>query len=115
MSREGVPAEWREAIRVWAEAEPNIVAAYAFGSRAKGTHTCESDLDLAYELDFTDDDEALGFAICEAGRLHDQLQPHIPVVLDLDWMHRDDVVVWPAVREHGVELYRRAHEGGERP
>lgn len=96
---------WIEAIRAWAAGEPLIEAAYVFGSRVKGTHADGSDLDVAVIVAGADDGERLGNAIFEKTRWAAELQPRLPVKLHLQCAMDDDVVVMPAVRDHGQLVY----------
>lgn len=99
-----IEASWLEAITRWAETKPRILSVYLFGSRAKGTHREDSDLDLAIILTHANE-SAETYWTFEADRLVTSLAPKLPVTLDLQVALGDDRVVMPAVREHGVLLY----------
>ena len=48
-----VPESLRESLRTWAAAKPLVNRLWVFGSRARGDHRQDSDLDIAIELDLT--------------------------------------------------------------
>lgn len=74
----------RDIVRAWAAENPRVSAAYLFGSRLKGTHRKDSDLDVAVKLlnpkgrpgDFCDWAEL-------ADELRRSLAERLPVALDL--------------------------------
>ena len=76
--------ELGEIVRNWAAAHPRVSAAYLFGSRVKGTHRNDSDIDVAVEL-FTPKGNPGGF--CDWAELADELRASLgsllPVALDL--------------------------------
>lgn len=96
---------WVDKIATWAASEPLIEAAYLFGSRVKGTHHVDSDLDVAVIVAGFDDGERLGNSIFEKPRWILELQSQLPVKLHLQCAMDDDVVVMPAVRDHGRLIY----------
>lgn len=112
MMDDGVEQDWVDAISVWAASEPLIEAAYVFGSRVKGTHRADSDLDVAVIVAGSDEGERLGNAICEKPRWIAGLQPRLPVKLHLQCAMDDDEVVMPAVREHGRIIYEAGAGSG---
>ncbi|MBV2146757.1 nucleotidyltransferase domain-containing protein [Sphingobium sp. AS12] len=95
------------AIRDWAESEPLILQAYVFGSRAKGVHRAESDIDLAIKVYGATVGEALANGIFEKGRWLSDLQARLPMTVDLQPMQDDDIVVTPAVIDHGILVFDR--------
>ena len=103
----GLLPHWSETIRSWAETQPMVLEVYAFGSRVKGAYRPDSDLDLAFLVAGKDDGERLGNAICLLPGWRVELQAMILVKVHAQAMFDDDEVVAPAVREHGVELFRR--------
>lgn len=75
-----------ELITGWTEAQPLVRKAYVFGSRVKGTHSPNSDLDVAIELVPRPGDETvLATWICEARALRESLARVVPVPVDLEW------------------------------
>jgi predicted nucleotidyltransferase len=107
---EQLPAEWREVVHRWAEREPLIVAAFAFGSRAKGVARPDSDLDLAVVVAGADEGERDCNWICEAGGWKNALQSLLPVEVDLWSIGDNDERVRPAVEEHGIQLFVRSSQ-----
>ena len=104
---EQLPQPWVEAIQSWASSEPLILAVYVFGSRAKGTAVDGSDLDIAIKVDGRDSGEALANAIFGKQKWVSLLSKAIPAAIDLQSMFPDDVVVTPAVNEHGRLIFER--------
>lgn len=104
---QAIPQTWRATIATWAASEPLIVAAYVFGSRAKGSHHAASDLDIALELAGADPQEQFTNWICEGERWKRDLSQHLPVDLDLNAINEGDETVGPAVSDHGICIYRR--------
>lgn len=102
-----INSEWVEAIRHWAANESLIEAAYLFGSRVKGTHRFDSDLDVAIIVAGGDDGERLGNAISCMSNWIAVLQPQLSVSLDLRSAMDDDTIVMPAVHEHGILIFDR--------
>ena len=47
---EGIQDEWVETISVWARQDGGVRAVWIYGSRARGTATPDSDLDIAIRL-----------------------------------------------------------------
>jgi predicted nucleotidyltransferase len=101
-----MPEASRSAVVHWARRNERIRAVYPFGSRAKGTSRPESDVDIAVILTDDENDTATGYAIFQGDRLRAELAPSLPMELHLHFIDPGDTVVWPAVQEHGVELYR---------
>ena len=108
-SDDGLAEGWRHRAAQWAAEKGRIHELHLFGSRAKGDFVEESDVDLAYVLLFDDLGEALAYAMFEAKGWDRELQEVIgaPVQLELADPERD-MVVWPAVKEHGQLIYRKA-------
>ncbi|UAJ10641.1 nucleotidyltransferase domain-containing protein [Glacieibacterium megasporae] len=103
----GVQQHWTNAIREWAGRQPLVIEVYAFGSRVKGGYRPDSDLDLAFVIDGQDEGETLGNAIFLLPSWRNELQAMLPVEVHAQPMFDDDEVVAPAVRDHGMLLFRR--------
>jgi len=78
--------DMRDAVANWASTQPLIRKAYLFGSRVRGTHRPNSDLDVAIEI-FTmlGDENPLTTWTCEAQRLKASISGVVPVIIDLNW------------------------------
>jgi predicted nucleotidyltransferase len=101
-----IPEEWMQALISWANDNERVSSAYLYGSRVMGTHEADSDLDIAIRLDGNDEDPFTTWAF-EADAWRNQLAELLPVAVHLELAQDDDAVVWPAVLEHGIEIFRR--------
>ncbi|WP_057395813.1 nucleotidyltransferase family protein [Pseudomonas fluorescens] len=74
------------AVAKWASKQPLVRKAYLFGSRVRGTHKPNSDLDVAVEI-FTLQGDSSPFTTwtCEAQRLKASIAGVVPVIIDLNW------------------------------
>jgi predicted nucleotidyltransferase len=105
---DGLEPGWRHRAAAWAAGKERIHELHLFGSRAKGDHAEESDVDLAYVLTGSDRGEVLAFSICECTGWERELQEVIGAPVQLEFAEPlTDMVVWPAVREHGQLIYRK--------
>ena len=100
------------AIRRWAKSHPEIQRVYLFGSRAKGTHDPDSDVDLAIQVDACDDDDDGQIAYMDfKKRLGPKPNPGIDPCVNLEWYSPDPAVDLPivkhAVHRDGVLLFDR--------
>lgn len=76
--------EIKAALIKWAQTESIVTKVYIFGSRLKGTHRPDSDLDVAIELQKLPGDETVTATwICEAGRLENSIRSYVPYAVDL--------------------------------
>ena len=104
----GIDAAWIEVLVAWAEGEPRVRSVHVFGSRARGDHRADSDLDVAYQLFDADDETALTTAVCTGPFWQAELQGRLSVPLQLEFADPDeDERVWPAVLREGVLLFER--------
>jgi predicted nucleotidyltransferase len=105
---DGLPTGWRERVAGWAAGKERIREVHFFGSRAKGEHHDESDVDLAYLLTGDEPGERLAYSICECGGWQAELAALLGVRMDLQFTDNvDDLAVWTWVREHGELIYRK--------
>ena len=101
----------RETLVSWAQITPCIRRMWLFGSRVKGTHRPDSDLDVAIEIDAHGNDETpFDSWIGEAATWKAQLQPRVGVALDLEWFdpHGSTPRVQTALAESAILIYERA-------
>lgn len=86
-------------IRLWAREIPSIERVWLFGSRARGSHKCDSDLDLAFEL--TDGE-------LDWYDRRDWPALNLPIVVDMQFYNPTDLSskkVGPGVRKDGIVIY----------
>ena len=108
-AEDGLTPGWRERAAAWATNNERMLALHLFGSRAKGGFADESDVDLAYVLVGSDPAEVLAYSICECADWAGELKEVIGAAVQLEMADPlTDTVVWPAVREHGQLIYRKA-------
>jgi len=101
-----LPANWRDAICRWATTHDRIQNIFLFGSRAKGNCEPDSDVDLAIVINGDDAVEKLAYSIYVAQKWRDETSNLLPVAVHLQFAKAvTDIVVWPAVLEHGQLLY----------
>lgn len=99
------PSEWKDKIVEWANRTPLVTEVYLFGSRAKGCACDDSDIDLAYRTKPSGSDSAFTIAIFNGSAWKAELQALLPRPVDLQYADPDeDIVVWPAVMEHGIRI-----------
>jgi len=78
--------ELGDIVSTWATGQPLVSAAYLYGSRVKGTHRVDSDLDVAIEIEpERGDSSAKATWICEKQWLTNSLQSLLPMELHLEW------------------------------
>jgi predicted nucleotidyltransferase len=89
-------------INAWAEQHPEIERIYLYGSRARGDHRPDSDIDLAIDMPFE-----LWFDWHSRYERHPDL--HLSHPPHLEWFREDADLerVGPAVRKDGILLYHR--------
>lgn len=74
------------AVALWASNQPLIRKVYLFGSRVRGDHLNDSDLDVAVEIfKLPGDSGPLATWIGESHRLEASIAEIVPVVVDLEW------------------------------
>lgn len=82
-------------VSTWAHRKPLVKRVFLFGSRVRGDHAPESDIDIAVELDseeFTGTDESGGLAtwIFEVQVWRKELRQLIPLEVQLERYHPDE-------------------------
>jgi predicted nucleotidyltransferase len=95
-------------VAAWAASEPLVREAYIFGSRVRGTHRPDSDIDIAVKINKQPGDESE--YVCwafEGDRLTERLQKLIPVKVQLEWY---DPIETPHVRMGIVESSVKAYQ-----
>jgi predicted nucleotidyltransferase len=79
------------ALKAWAVHHPEIARVIVYGSRARGDHRPESDLDVAVELEESQWQESPFTIWMTSGtRWQRELAPLLPWALDLQWHDRGD-------------------------
>lgn len=100
-----------EIVAKWAASQPRVIRAYLYGSRVRGSHREDSDLDVAIEIEpLPGDSSAFATWISEASDLRQSLAPLLPVPVDLEWYGSDHET--PTIH-HGITagsllVYERA-------
>jgi hypothetical protein len=94
----------------WAMQQPLVREVYIFGSRVRGDHGPQSDLDVAVVFTGLDEDEQLAHWLAFAPSWRVELGAKIPIVLDLQYAHPMGTadVVWPAIEREGRRIYLAA-------
>ncbi len=87
------------------ETEPDVIAAYLYGSVARGTHRRDSDVDLALLLQEDPPDTLEGLRLGLAARLQNQLKRSVQVVI----LNRASCDLAHRVRRDGQLLIERDH------
>lgn len=104
-------------LKTWADRHPEITRVIVYGSRARGDHRPDSDLDIAIEIEKTGWDESpftIWMTSAEAWRR--ELAPLLPWTLDLQWHDRDgetETVSSKIQRGHFI-AHERDHLGQNR-
>lgn len=112
--------EDRERIVDWASRHIEIKAVYLYGSRARGEHRSDSDIDIGIILNrHRSDNNTLATWCCEGGRLRDDLRDKLSVSLDLQWydIEREQLLegeaskVYDGVQADGILFYTEQELG----
>ncbi|HJU18378.1 MAG TPA: nucleotidyltransferase domain-containing protein [Stellaceae bacterium] len=103
----GWPAEMRYALRAWAQRCHSIRRLYVFGSRAKGTGTCNSDLDLAVILEKTHGNQLSELIVNRASWQCELTSILGIVVKDIYLADDPGSIAYAAVCDHGILIFDR--------
>lgn len=97
----------------WATLIPEIEAVYLFGSRIKGTHDKDSDIDIAIEFDQqaisgVDDSHGLATWFLNKEKWHSDLQSKILGKVHIEWYHAEKTrTVFAGLNEASKVVYRK--------
>jgi predicted nucleotidyltransferase len=100
-----LPKAWLNTLRHWAARHPQIESVYVYGSRAKGCAHVDSDLDVAYRIKEGGPESPLTVAMYNGDGWLAELEAVLPVDVHLQFADEDDIIVWPAVLDHGICVY----------
>ena len=107
---EGEPARLAKLFRVWCSSKPGLDQLWLFGSRAKGTFSPGSDIDLGYVMVGATAGERAG-NWCALTQNYKQELDAISIGVPVSATHWDpetsDGIVANAIREHGILLFNR--------
>jgi predicted nucleotidyltransferase len=106
-----LPDNVADFFRRWAEAAPEISHLWLYGSRARGTHDVDSDIDIAVGIMGWDSDsenardEAISTWLAKGRAWKTQLQAATLLKVHLNPATHYDETVLPAIIREGVLLY----------
>lgn len=95
-------------VQTWAATQPEITKVWLYGSRVRGTHRPDSDLDVAVQVrgDHTVDEQ---FAIWMqiGGALQDELNNLLPMTVQVEWYCDEDetYIICRGLRESSLLIY----------
>ena len=101
----------RRRLTSWAARNPQIRRVVLFGSRVKGTHRANSDLDIAIELEAGEDSNAtLANWMQFSNVWKREVSAIVPFEVDLQWLDRYGAtsVIEQGVKEANEVVYARA-------
>jgi predicted nucleotidyltransferase len=82
----GIGNDVQRTLADWAARNPKVRRVWVFGSRARGTHRPDSDIDIAVELEpVADSEETLLVWLANSEQWRSQLQDRISLPVDLEW------------------------------
>ena len=95
-------------LRFWAQRTICVRRLWIFGSRVRGEHQPESDLDIAIEIDPTEADVTAVLAyLSNFEHWRSELQQSVPYEVDLEIYDPAHVIVKQGVDSHGFLVYER--------
>jgi predicted nucleotidyltransferase len=100
---------WSSVLAVWANDKPKIAEVWLFGSRVRGDHHDESDLDIALVMAGEGQDVRYNDWFWAADDWKEELKLLLPVPIDLQLGDEDisTSIVGPAIRREGVRVFSR--------
>ena len=101
---------WSSKLALWARDKREISELWLFGSRVRGDHRKDSDLDIAVIMAGENEGDRLGNWIALAEEWEEELKALVPVAIDLDLGDADisEKVVAPALKREGVRIFSRS-------
>jgi predicted nucleotidyltransferase len=82
----GIGNDVQRTLADWAARNPKVRRVWVFGSRARGTHRPDDDIDIAVELEpVADSEETLLVWLANSEKWRSQLQDKISLPVDLEW------------------------------
>jgi predicted nucleotidyltransferase len=104
-----IPDNWKTTLIVWASNHPEIRELWLFGSRARGDHRDDSDIDIAVILTGTQEKRLATWITCGSA-WEAELDRMLSANVDLDLGDSDlsQTVVAPALEREGCRLYQAA-------
>src|SRR5215208_6814654 len=101
---------WSSKLALWARDKREISELWLFGSRMRGDHRKDSDLDIAVIMAGENEGDRLGNWIALAEEWEEELKALVPVAIDLDLGDADisEKVVAPALKREGVRIFSRS-------
>lgn len=97
-------------LRSWAQSRSFVRRLWIYGSRAKGTHSLASDLDVAIDFDPLNDEDCETTWVCESQGWQDELQASLPWRLQLEWYDPGGSTprIAGGISDGGILIYERA-------
>ncbi|MEB0308338.1 nucleotidyltransferase domain-containing protein [Pseudomonas sp. 10B1] len=95
-------------VKGWAASHAQISKVWLFGSRVRGTHRPDSDLDVAVEIDSPySEDELLGAWIRSSEELQSSLSTLLPMVVQLEWYGgpEETSIIHDGIMESSILVY----------
>lgn len=107
----GVSNAVRTVVAEWARANPKVRRVWVYGSRVKGTHRPDSDIDIAVELQpVGDSEETLAVWMAHCNQWQSELQARIGPTVVLEWFDPDGATttIQATLDEASMLIYERA-------
>lgn len=103
-----IPVPAKISLVDWVRLMPFVSCVWIFGSRARGTHKLDSDLDVAVEFDPIGDEDQATTWICDGQKWESELQKHIHIKVHL-WRYHpyETPTIKKGLEESSVLVYQR--------